>query len=43
MALERDPPYLGDIGESEEPGFCYEPSHHHDCGCGADPDCWEEY
>jgi hypothetical protein len=37
MALERDPPYLGDIGDEEE-GFCDDPTHPEDCTCGADPD-----
>lgn len=37
MALERDPPYLGDIGDNED-GFCDDPLHPDDCTCGADPD-----
>lgn len=42
MALQRDPPYLGDTGESED-GYCDDPSHDEECTCGADPDAWEEY
>lgn len=43
MALQCDPPYLGDIGTGDMDGYCNDPTHSDDCTCGAEPDAWEEY